>query len=306
MSQEHGGRTVVPMTHTQHQHHHSGSDEDNAALIEQLDLDAEVFGAYLADVTGLVRDQAAGRPVRRILDLGCGTGNGALKLAERFSDAEVIAVDGSAVMLARLQEKARDLGLDGRVRTIEADLDRTWPLTGTVDLVWMSMALHHLADPNRGLAEMLALINPGGLLALAELTEPLRFLPDDLGLGGQPGLEQRCLAAQAEVAAESMPYFGADWDPLITGAGFEVVTRRTFDLELRPPLSPAAGRYALGYLRRTRSAAESVLSPEDLAAFDALISGDGAQSLLRRPDLHIRGTRTLWIATPARPVASRE
>ena len=227
-----------------HHHHHHGpvSEQDLAALIEQLDLDAEVFDSYLASITGLVKERAGALPVRRILDLGCGTGNGGLRLARLFDDAEVIAVDSSAPMLARLQVKAGEQGLDGRVRTVESDLDGAWPLLGTADLIWMSMALHHLADPKRGLAEMLAAMRPGGLLALAELTEPLRFLPDELGIG-QPGLEERCNAAQSEFAAAEMPYLGADWSPLIAEAGFEIVTEQRFDLELaraafsgRPPV----------------------------------------------------------------------
>jgi SAM-dependent methyltransferase len=285
---------TIEQQHHHHHHHGPASEQDTAALIEQLDLDAEVFGSYLADITGLVRERAEGLPVRRILDLGCGTGNGGLKLAQLFGDAEVIAVDSSAPMLARLQAKAREQGLDGRVRTVESDLDAAWPLLGTVDLIWMSMALHHLADPKRGLAEMLAAMRPGGLLALAELAEPLRFLPDDLGIG-QPGLEERCNAAQSEFAAAEMPYLGADWGPLVSQAGFEIVTEQRFDLELAS-LSPAARRYALGYLRRGRSTAQAALSADDLATLDALTSDDGPHSVLNRTDLHVRGARTLWIA----------
>jgi SAM-dependent methyltransferase len=285
------------MTHDQHHHHHGTSEEDTAVLIEHLDLDAEVFSSYLSSVTSLVRDQAGDRPVRRILDLGCGTGNGALKLAGVFTDAEIIAVDSSPAMLARLQAKARDRGLDHRVRTIESDLDADWPpVGGAVDLIWMSMALHHLADPKQSLAKMFTLISPGGLLALAELTEPLRFLPDDLGFG-QPGLEARCLDAQSEHAVAEMPYLGADWGPLVAEAGFKVVLERPFDLRLSSPLSPAAARYALESLRRSRSRAEAALSSEDLSSLDALTSDDGPHSILRRSDLQIRGIRTVWIAS---------
>jgi SAM-dependent methyltransferase len=281
--------------HRHHHHHHSGGgEEDTAAMIEQLDLDAEVFGSYLSSVVGLVKDQAAGRSVRRILDLGCGTGNGALKLAEVFGDAEVIAVDSSPAMLARLRDKAGDRGLTDRVSTVETDLDGTWPPVGAVDVVWMSMALHHLADPEKALAEMYTAINPGGLLALAELTEPLRFLPESLGID-QPGLEERCHAAQAEFAAAEMPYLGADWGPLVAGAGFDVVVERRFELEFPSPLAASARQYACGYLKRSRSRAEAALGPDDLAALEALTSDDGPQSILRRADLEVRGARTLWI-----------
>ena len=204
-------------------HHHAG-DDDEAVLAELLDLDAEVLQAYLSAAVERVHELAADRPVRRILDLGSGTGSGAFALARRFPGAEVIAVDQSAGMLARLRSKAADSGLADRVQTMEADLDGAWPVIEAVDLTWSSMALHHLADPGRGLAEIFAVLRPGGLLAVAEMTTWLRFLPDDIGLG-RPGLEARCDAALDELRGAELPYLGADWGPLLTGAGFTGVDR---------------------------------------------------------------------------------
>lgn len=43
---------------------------------------------------------------RRILEIGTGTGSGAAALAERFPDAEVVAVDISPEMIERAQAKA--------------------------------------------------------------------------------------------------------------------------------------------------------------------------------------------------------
>ena len=62
-------------------------------MADLLDLDGEVLHAYLSQAIAWVHQVAAGRPVQRILDVGSGTGNGALALAERFPGAEVIAVD---------------------------------------------------------------------------------------------------------------------------------------------------------------------------------------------------------------------
>ena len=94
-------------------------------------------------------------------------------------------------------DKARVLGVADRVRAIQADLDAAWPAIDTVDLVWASSSLHHMADPDRVLTEVFAAIRPGGLLVVAELDSFPRFLPDDLGLG-RPGLEARCHAVLAE------------------------------------------------------------------------------------------------------------
>ena len=85
-------------------------------------------------------------------------------------------------------------GLASRVRTVEADLDaglaRARP--GRPHL-GVDVAAPH-GRPDRTLREALAATRPGGLIAVAEFSEPLRFLPDDLA-SGRPGLEARCLDA---------------------------------------------------------------------------------------------------------------
>ena len=63
------------------------------------------------------------------------------------------------------------------------------------------------------------------------------------------------------------------------------------------PLPAAAGRFAQAYLRRARSHLDGVLTADDLATLDVLIADDGPGSVVRRPDLAIRGARTLWTAT---------
>ena len=62
------------------------------------------------------------------------------------------------------------------------------------------MSLHHMADPGQVLRDALAATRPGGLIAVAEFSEPLRFLPDDLGFG-RPGFESRI----AECSATRIP-----------------------------------------------------------------------------------------------------
>jgi SAM-dependent methyltransferase len=280
-----------------HDHHdHQAGHHDEAVLAEMLDLDAEVLQAYLAAAIERVHELTGDGPVKRILDIGTGTGTGAIALARRFPHAELIAVDQSPSMLGRLQAKIESLGLADRIRPVEANLDQAWPALEPADLAWSSMALHHLADPSRGLAQIFDLLRPGGLLAVAELTSSLRFLPDDIGLG-RPGLEERCDAAFSRERRADLPWLGADWGPLLTGAGFTEVTGQVFDIDLTPPLPPAATRYARGWLLRTRARLDGLLGADDLATLDVLTADDGPHSILKREDLAIRGSRTLWTGT---------
>src|ERR1700676_653657 len=155
--------------HEHHHQHHGAGETDESAMAELLDLDAEVLHAYLSEVTGWIHELAADRPPHRILDLGSGTGTGTFALLERFPGADAIAVDVSPEMLHRVTGKARVLGLADRVRTVQADLDAAWPAVEPVDLVWASSSLHHMADPDRVLAEVFAALRPGGLLVVAEM-----------------------------------------------------------------------------------------------------------------------------------------
>jgi SAM-dependent methyltransferase len=286
--------------HHDHQHDHP-ADTGDAALAELLDLDAEVLRAYLSEVIDWVRDLAGDPPPRRILDLGAGTGNGALALARRFADAEVIALDLSAPLLERLRDKAGRLGVAGRIQTVRADLDAAWPAVGgpavggPVDLAWAANSLHHLADPDRVLTDVFGAIRPGGLLAVVELDSFPRFLPADLG-AGRPGLEERCHAALAEAHSAELPHLGSDWGPRLAKAGFTVEAQRRFTIDLSAPLPSAAGRYAQATLRRMRTGLESQLAADDLATLDTLIDEHGPGSVLRRDDLTVRATRTGWAA----------
>lgn len=264
-------------------------------MAELLDLDAEVLHSYLAEVTAWIHELAADPLPRRILDLGSGTGTGTFALLERFERADVIAVDVSAQLLHHLMDTARALGVSDRIRTVQADLDAEWPAIDTVDLVWASSSLHHLADPDRVLAEVFAALHPGGLLVVVEMESFPRFLPDDVGVG-RPGLEARGHEVMAEIRAAELPHLGSDWGSRLSHAGFTIEAERPFAIDLTPPLPAATGRYALASLRRMRSNLDSRISADDLATLDTLIDSDGPDGLLQRDDLTVRTARTVWVA----------
>jgi SAM-dependent methyltransferase len=276
----------------QHGHRHQ---HDAGAQTEILDLDAEVLAEYADAVIEWLPIQ---EPPRRIVDLGCGTGAGTFALLDRFPAAHVTAVDSSAAHLQRLRDKARARGVEGRVRTVQADLDDAGrPDLGTPDLVWASASMHHLARPERTLREVRDALAPGGLFAVVEMAGFPRFLPGDAP-EDRPGLEDRCHAASDRHHAGRLPHRGADWGQKLTSAGFAVERERTLTVHIDGSRSEAVGAYALASLRRLRSGVADVLSAEDLAALDRLLDADGPHSILRRDDLAVRTERTVWAARP--------
>lgn len=90
---------------------------------------------------------------RRILELGCGTGELSLKLLAHCPDAELVAVDYSPRMLRVCQDKIEAAGYGERVRWIEADFGNLATLNVRIaphqgfDVCASSLAIHHLSDP---------------------------------------------------------------------------------------------------------------------------------------------------------------
>ncbi|MFI7447355.1 class I SAM-dependent methyltransferase [Nonomuraea sp. NPDC049714] len=279
--------------HHQHDHQHDHHQQDDAGQAEILDLDAEVLGEHIASITAWLPLKTS---PRHIVDLGSGTGAGTFALLDRFPEAHVTAVDASPGHLQRLRKKACAQDADDRVRTVQADLDAAdWPDLGMPDLVWASASMHHLADPDRALRAIHDMLAPGGLLAVVELADFPRFLPENAP-EDRPGLEDRCHAATAHLHAEHMPHRGADWGPMLIAAGFALEGKRTIAVNVQGARNEAIGRYALSGLQRIRGAAAHALAAADLAALDRLLDTDSPHSILRRDDLSVRTERTVWAA----------
>jgi SAM-dependent methyltransferase len=279
--------------HGDHAHRHAGAAEDD--YTDLLDLDAEVLRDYWSTALDWVRDAAGDTARTRLLDLGAGTGTGAIGLARRFPDAEVVALDVSPVSLAKIAAKAAAAGLAARVHPVEANLDAGWPDLGTLDLTWASASLHHMADPGRVLRDALIATRPGGLIAVSEFSKQLLFLPDDLGFG-RPGFEGRITDVLGRAYAEEMPTLGSEWAPRLADAGWKVVVEQDFRVDLDPPTDPSAGRYARAWFARLSDGLADRLEPDDQATLAALLEEDSPRSLANRTDLHIRGGRTITIA----------
>jgi malonyl-CoA O-methyltransferase len=118
---------------------------------------------YMQEAVGDVREMA-------VLDLGCGTGRHALRLAT--AGADVTAIDFSEGMLEEARRKA-----DGHaVRFIAHDLHQPLPLPdGTFDLVVSGLVLEHIHNLDSFFAEVYRVLRPG-VRAVISAMHPAMFL----------------------------------------------------------------------------------------------------------------------------------
>jgi len=297
-----------------HPHHHGPVHLDEADWQEfaaQTELEGELLIGF---VTGTVERVKALRgpdapQVHRVLDIGSGPGVGTCELARLFPEAHVVAVDGSPAMLSRVTRRAEEVGLGARISTHLAELPGGLDGLGPVDLIWASMSLHHVGDEIGLLGILLALLGPHGVLAVAEVADPMRVLPDDLDVG-PPGLAGRLdhagatwFAAMRDGLTEAVP--SMDLPSMLTSAGFEVlssgVDRESFD----PPLSETARQTVLGHLRRVRQQLDELLDADDLDALHVLGDEGDRRGVMRRSDVFVEASREIVIARPAGHVARR-
>jgi ubiquinone/menaquinone biosynthesis C-methylase UbiE len=142
-------------------------------------------------------EHVPGEP-KSILDLGTGTGDGAIGLAERWPDAEVVGIDVSREMLDEARRKAPQLRFD------LGDASRLEVPDGAFDLVAMNNMIPFVD-------ELARVVRPGGhvLFAFARGDETPIYVP--------PGLLRRKLdQAGFDVTAE-----------VSAGPGTAMVARRT-------------------------------------------------------------------------------
>jgi tRNA (cmo5U34)-methyltransferase len=144
--------------------------------MSEWEWDPDTYLAEMADeIPGYEELQEAvtaatlGIRARRVLELGTGTGETALRVRAGQPEAEWVGIDSSEAMLARARERLPDADL--RLQRLEEELP-----AGPFDLVVSALAVHHLtpAEKRDLFARIAAVLRPGGRFVLADV-----IVPDD-------------------------------------------------------------------------------------------------------------------------------
>src|SRR3954470_8030460 len=119
-----------------------------------------------------------------IADLGAGEGTISQLMAQRAK--RVIAIDNSDKMVEFGAELAKKHGISNLEYRL-GDLEDVPIRSGTVDLAFLSQALHHAPHPEKAIAEAWRILKPGGRIEILDLNrhhfEEAREMYADLWLG---------------------------------------------------------------------------------------------------------------------------
>lgn len=124
--------------------------------------------AGLGQVVQAVLDACQPAPGATAIDLGAGSGQVTLPLAQRC--AHVLAVDVSASLLERLEAKAASSGITN-IESLIQPIETLDLAPGSVDLIVSNYTLHHLrdADKARLMTRCFAWLAPGGQLVIGDM-----------------------------------------------------------------------------------------------------------------------------------------
>jgi cyclopropane fatty-acyl-phospholipid synthase-like methyltransferase len=128
------------------------------------------MGAATDRLTDLVAERLALRPGHRVLDVGCGNGFPAVRIAETH-DVHVTGITVSQQEVARAAGLAAESEAQDRLSFRLADAAGLPDDLGTFDAVFAIESLLHLSDQAAALTRLRRFVRPGGRLVVADLCQ---------------------------------------------------------------------------------------------------------------------------------------
>ncbi|MFO0846843.1 MAG: methyltransferase domain-containing protein, partial [Gemmataceae bacterium] len=146
------------------------AEEQRQLVLDQFTKQAEPFAAMPAhsdaDIARLIVEATRVGPASRVLDVACGPGLVALRLAE--AAGHVTGLDLTPAMLDKAKELQRGRGL----ANLSWELGRADALPypdAAFDAVVTRFSFHHLLCPAEALAEMVRACRPGGRVVVCDV-----------------------------------------------------------------------------------------------------------------------------------------
>lgn len=140
------------------------------AVLERFTRQAEHWGNLaVTDDLRAILDRVDVRASDRVLDVAAGSGLLSRAIAPRAR--EVVAVDITPAMLDNARQAAAREGIDN-IRFVEGTAESLPFAADEFDLAVTRFSLHHIAEPQRAVREMVRVVRKGGRIAIVDLLAP--------------------------------------------------------------------------------------------------------------------------------------
>ncbi len=168
----------------------------------------------------------------RLLDCGCGPGSMSCDFATIVVSGHVEGIDQEQSQIELARARASEQGLTNATFSIGSIYDLPYP-DASFNVVFAHAIFEHIASPEKALAEMLRVLEPGGLVAIRS--------PDWGGfiVGPEiPGLQAAIdRYADLQLTNGGNPHVGRKLSRLLRTSGFDTVRfSATYDCSQAPSL----------------------------------------------------------------------
>ena len=184
------------------------------------------FGIDIKWRKKVVKMVAATQP-HRILDVATGTGDLAINLAETKAE-KIIGLDISAGMLKVGKEKIIAKDLDQTIEMVQGDSENLPFEDNYFDAITVAFGIRNFETLEKGLAEILRVLKPGGIFAILETSVPTKtpfkqgyciYTKTLLPLIGRVFSKDRDAYAYLSESASVFPY-GEELNNILRKTGF--------------------------------------------------------------------------------------
>ena len=254
-----------------------------------------LFNAFAEPEIRQAMASLALRPGKHILDAGCGTGEALGWLADEVGPSgTVIGMDLATPHVRAAQSTAAGSGS----LLLQANILAPPMAPASVDLVWSVNVINHLRSPIEGLQTLMALVRPGGRIALGQSS----LLPD-MYFAWDSRLERLVNEAVRQYYRDRYQLDERELTSiramagLLRKAGLRDVHVRTFMIERITPLRPEDENYLLSAIFRDTwgTRLQPYLSSSDYQEVLRLCDPTHADYALRRDDFHFLQSFTLAV-----------
>lgn len=130
-------------------------------------------------LTDLVIERSGDVTGARVLDVGCGFGLPAFRLAGKASSVQVVGISNNRSQVEGANQRSADLGLADRVTFDHVDAHFLPYEDNSFDVVWVVETLPHL-DRLAALREFNRVVKPGGRVVITDMFLNAQPVPEEL------------------------------------------------------------------------------------------------------------------------------